>query len=63
MIVSYGLVSLSAILRVAGPWLWPEVAPLAMTGAASAWVIAFALFLISFVPVLALRPQRQLKRV
>ncbi len=62
MIVSYGLVSLSATLRIVGPWLWPEVAPFAMTGAASAWVIAFALFLISFVPVLALRPQIQLNR-
>jgi uncharacterized protein involved in response to NO len=61
MAFSYGLVSLSATVRIIGPWVWPEATSQALTGAAMAWILAFTLYLVTFIPILSRKRNFQLK--
>ena len=54
--VAYGLVSVAALLRVAGTWLLPAYYLHVLAAAATAWVAAFALYLVVYTPIL-LRPR------
>lgn len=55
MVASYLLVSASAVMRILGPGLLVNWYSLAMGAAAMLWVIAFGLYLWTFVPILARR--------
>jgi uncharacterized protein involved in response to NO len=49
---AYILVTLAALLRVAGPLAAPDHHAVILTGAALAWIAAFALFAIVYAPIL-----------
>lgn len=49
---AYGLVSLAALLRIAGPALAPDFYFAAMIAAAGLWIVAFAAFTVIYWPVL-----------
>lgn len=49
---AYYLVTLAAVLRVAGPLIAPQHYTTALTGAALAWIAAFALFAYVYAPIL-----------
>lgn len=50
---SYLLATLAAALRVLGPLAFPEAGPLLLIAAALAWIAAFAIFAVTFAPILA----------
>lgn len=56
IVAAYGLVSLAALLRVAGPWLAPGFYNEVVMLAGLTWVAAFAIFSLVFWPILT-RPR------
>jgi uncharacterized protein involved in response to NO len=55
-IAAYTLVHAAALLRVAGPLVWPAGYPLLLQAAGACWTAAFALYLYVYVPFLV-RPR------
>jgi uncharacterized protein involved in response to NO len=53
MPAAFFLVSLSALVRVAGPLVWPSQSAAALVLAGLLWTAAFALYLFSYAPILA----------
>jgi uncharacterized protein involved in response to NO len=49
---AYWLVTIAAVLRVAGPALVPQHYAAFLTGAGVAWIVAFALFVVVYAPIL-----------
>ena len=49
---AYGLISLAALLRIVGPWLFPGLYNEAMLLSGAAWILAFALFSAVYLPIL-----------
>ncbi len=53
IVVAYLLVAVAAILRVAGPAVWPDHYPRVLLGAGICWALAFAIFMVAYGPILA----------
>lgn len=52
VVAAYLLVTLAGLLRVAGPWLAPEMANVWHLAAGLSWIAAFALFAVVYAPIL-----------
>jgi uncharacterized protein involved in response to NO len=50
--LAYALVSLGALIRALLPLLWPDAYKIALYISGSLWIIAFAIFLLRYTPVL-----------
>ncbi|MBM4221692.1 MAG: NnrS family protein [Gammaproteobacteria bacterium] len=56
IVVAYLLVGLAALLRVAGPVLWPGAYPAVLLAAGLCWMLAFLIFIVVYAPILG-RPR------
>jgi len=54
--MSYGLVSVAALIRIFGPWLAPDRYVGLLTASVIFWIAAFAIFLVIYMPIL-IRPR------
>lgn len=57
IVLAYGLISVAALLRTIVPQLFPSLYLELMLASATAWIVAFTLFVISFAPILLLPRQ------
>ncbi len=53
VVIAYLLLALAAILRVAGPAIWPDNYPGVLLAAGTSWALAFLIFVAVYGPILA----------
>jgi len=56
MVLALGLILLAGVLRTLGPWLWPGEGLLYYNLSGLAWILAYGLFVLTYLPILT-RPR------